>query len=295
MKIQSLSIVVPNKKCLNKCKFCVSRMHESDQYENMLHDQNLYWDLYEKDYVNRLAFARENHCNTVMLTGDSEPQQNRNFLKMFGSLNRSLPDPFRWIEMQTTGAMIDNAYLYFLRHHVGVSTISLSVSSFNNKMNQKYNGTPDKFRVDIEELCRAIKKYRFNLRLSVNLTNLFDDFPISALFDFCKKIYNADQVTFRVLYESEDTVDNKEINEWIREHRAKEETVDGIREYIKKEGRILERLEFGAWKVSVSGMGTVIDEDCMSTAGDKQALKYLILRPDCKLYTKWDDPASLLF
>ena len=27
----------------------------------------------------------------------------------------------------------------------------------------------------------------------------------------------------------------------------------------------------------------------------KREYKYLILRPNCKLYSQWDDPASLIF
>lgn len=27
----------------------------------------------------------------------------------------------------------------------------------------------------------------------------------------------------------------------------------------------------------------------------KEELKYVILRPDCKLYSKWDDKGSLIF
>lgn len=69
MRIQSLSIVVPNKRCVNSCDFCVSRMHGED-YPNML-DENLpFYDLYKRDYVRRLEFARDNGCNTVMLTGE---------------------------------------------------------------------------------------------------------------------------------------------------------------------------------------------------------------------------------
>jgi len=41
-------------------------------------------------------------------------------------------------------------------------------------------------------------------------------------------------------------------------------------------------------------MSVVVDDDCMSTA-DKEDIKYLILRENCKLYTKWDDGGSLLF
>ena len=36
MKVQSLSIVVPNKECMNKCPFCVARMVNSNIYENKM-------------------------------------------------------------------------------------------------------------------------------------------------------------------------------------------------------------------------------------------------------------------
>lgn len=35
--------------------------------------------------------------------------------------------------------------------------------------------------------------------------------------------------------------------------------------------------------------------DCTKTGDIEENYKYLILRPDCKLYSAWDDPASLIF
>ena len=134
MKIQSLSVVVPNKGCINNCAFCVSKMH-GDTCKNQMDDNLPFFDLYLRDYIKRLEFARHNGCNTVMLTGNSEPQQNRKFLTYFGMLMQMMRDPFQWIEMQTTGTLIDQNYLRFLRNHVGVNLISLSVSSLDNAMN----------------------------------------------------------------------------------------------------------------------------------------------------------------
>lgn len=50
----------------------------------------------------------------------------------------------------------------------------------------------------------------------------------------------------------------------------------------------------------------LIDDDCMAKNGERrvfgeppmsrdESYKYLILRPDCKLYSQWDDKASLIF
>ena len=35
--------------------------------------------------------------------------------------------------------------------------------------------------------------------------------------------------------------------------------------------------------------------DCTAEENTEENYKYLILRPDCKLYSAWDDPASLIF
>lgn len=130
MKIQSLSVVVPNPACINSCPFCVSRMNADTTYKNQMNDNLPFFDLYLKDYIKRLEFARDNGCNTVMLTGNTEPQQNRKFLTYFGMFMQLMKNPFHWIEMQTTGVLLDQNYLRFLRNHVGVNLISLSLAQF---------------------------------------------------------------------------------------------------------------------------------------------------------------------
>lgn len=289
MKIQSLSVVVPAGRCINNCKFCVAQMVE-EPYLDQLDSNKPFYDLYQRDFLRRLDFARDNGCNTVMLTGNAEPQQNRPFLEKFGTLNAQLERPFRWIEMQTTGVLLDDGYLRFLRNHVGISTISVSICSFDSVCNAGICGM--KIPVELERLCGEIKRYDFNLRLSVNLTDEFDAMTPEEIFRACREVFHADQVTFRVLYSSsEDTSQDR----WIAAHGAKAETVDAIRQYIHDHGGKLERLEYGAMKYSVHGMSTVLDDDCMSKADGKDEYKYLILRPNCKLYSKWDDPASLIF
>lgn len=291
MKIQSLSIVVPSPRCINDCKFCVSKMHDANEYDDMISGRNLYFDLYMKDYIERMQFARDNGCNTVMLTGDCEPQQNWKFLQLFGIFNQMLPSPFKNIEMQTTGVLLDDSYLYFLRHHVRVKTISLSVSHmFNNEINADINGTDKAKMVDIKNLCERIKKYKFNLRMSLNMTSWYNDNKSEEFFSYANSL-GADQITFRVLYESDqDTPQDK----WIAEHKYNDENVLDLNAYIKEQGRLMEITEFGHHRYTVHDLSTIVDDDCMSEQ-PKDSLKYLILRPDCKLYSKWDEKSSLIF
>ncbi len=289
MKIQSLSVVVPNKACINDCAFCVSKMHNED-YPNKMDCNKPAFDLHLKDYMRRLEFARDNGCNTVMLTGTSEPQQNRTFLTFFGLFMKLMEKPFRTIEMQTTGVLLDDEYLRFLREHVGVNTISLSLSSLDVEANAKYNGTPTKQRVVISSLCKKIKEHEFTLRLSLNLTDEFAGLPPKQIFKVARDL-GADQVTFRVLFKSDN---NTPQDKWIEEHACTSETMQNLRTYILEHGKGLEILEFGAIRYSVDGLSVVIDGDCMSKK-DIDRLKYLILRQDCKLYSRWDDAASLVF
>ena len=292
MKIQSLSVVVPSKGCVNDCRACVSKMHESD-YENMITGRNLYYTLYKEQYLSRMQYARDNGCNTVMLTGVCEPLQNWDFLREFGNYNQMIQDPFRTIEIQTVGNLLTDDWLFFLRHHVKVSTISLSIwdpwySTNNQEIIQCKEG------VFLEDLCERIKKYRFNLRISLNMSDyiLNKQHSVRDILVRCK-ILGADQVTFRKLYYSEGSKMTEEA-QWVQQHEISGKQWDEVNNAVIEHGKFLDELEYGRMKYNVQDMSVVIDDDCMSKNGGPVA-KYLILRPDCKLYSKWDTKASLIF
>ena len=163
MNIQSISVCVPAKRCINDCKFCCSKMHAAD-YEDRFTKLNTYDD-YIKDMRKRLEYARQNGCNTCMLTGNNEPQQNKEFLRIFAEINRSLSAPFLNIEMQTSGAYIDDGMLNFLKNTVGVTTIAISVACISNpEKNIELIQTPDK-NLNISKLAESIKAKNMNLRI----------------------------------------------------------------------------------------------------------------------------------
>jgi len=123
------------------------------------------------------------------------------------------------------------------------------------------------------------------------MTYLYDAKSTDGVFNRAQGL-GADQLTFRKLYMS-----GKETPQdtWIREHSVRESFWSGLSAWVQTNGRRLERLPYGALRYSVSGISTVIDDDCMSTAEGKEEIKYLILRQNCRLYTRWDDKGSLLF
>jgi len=316
MKIQSLSIVVPTKnKCVNACKFCVSRTHTNpycdkispivksfktkkikyvdgyNQLESNLVAEELFkeYSIEYKDYFNRLQFARDNGCNVIVLTGTGEPIQNPNFLDFFSKINETLTIPFKSIEMQTTGVLLNEENIKHLRE-IGITTISFSISNiFDNERNLELIDCNKKLKFDIFETIKLVKKYDFNLRLSLNLVNDYDAYSVEEVIKRCEEL-GADQVTFRKLYKSEL---NNEIDKWIEEN-ASDTFYYEVEEYVRKRGKLLGVLPFGASMYNVNEMSMVIDDDCMSEE-PKDTYKYLILRENAKLYSRWETKSSLVF
>lgn len=294
MKIQSLSVVVPNKSCINHCASCPSRMHDNG-YPVCLDKNRPDFDLYLDDYMKRLEYARDNGCDALMLTGTSEPQQNREFLTWFGMMMRMMANPFKNIEMQCTGALLDDNYITFLRRHVGVTLMALSLFSLDCKENRDIINPPKNIGINARMAAKKIKASDMSLRICLNLTKHFNRFRESPqdLFKILKEDYKADQVTFRVLYASDN--DGPE-DVWVRENRAGAQTLQAFISYIGKNGACLGQLPYGAYRYAVNGMSVVIDNDCMGKRPmDAGSYKYLILQPDCRLYSSWDDHGSLVF
>lgn len=290
MEVQSLSIQVPGG-CPNMCKFCVSQMRDKKSpYRNLIENDFGYLENHYNQYLRRLAFARDNGCNTAILTGEGEPVINTRFLESFSLMNRGLSNPFKWIEIQTSGVTLDVNKLNYLRDHVGISTIALSLSSLSSDVNAEINCFHNNHRFNINELCGKITEAGFNLRLCLNMNDWFHRLSPSSLFDEIS-LLGANQVTFRKLFLS-GLPSAKQQDMWIEEHQYMQFLI--LNKYIEDNGRPLEILPFGAMRYSVNGISTVIDYDCMSTE-TKPVIRYLILRPNCRLYTKWDDSGSLLF
>ena len=203
-------------------------MHRED-YKNQIELNHRFRDLYKKDFMKRLEFARDNGCNTIVLTGNGEPLCNHRFLEFFSEWNNQLRSSFKWIELQTSGVMLDDEKLRWLRNDIGVSTISLSLSDvFVSQKNYEYNGTPQNLQRDnfINHTCSEIKRYDFNLRLSLNMTDSYNKQSIDEIFKKCKEL-GANQITFRELYES--PISETPENKWIRKHKIADKKLFAIK------------------------------------------------------------------
>lgn len=286
MTVQSLSIAVPLRGCVNDCPFCVSKMHGHD-YPDYITKGGTGAVL---DYVDRLLYARQAGCRSLILTGTGEPLQNTAFLSRFGEWNFGLGnDRFVDIALQSTGVLLDNG-AYRLLRNTGVKTIALSVCDpWSSENNARLTGMRPKTVVDVEATCQQIVENGFLLRLCLNLTDVFDDRTPVDVFARAKAL-GASHVTLRWLYESGE---DRAVDAWTRSNRCSEEAYSALVEYVGN-GRPLERFPTGEIRYSVGGLSTIADADCMAR-GLTDAIRYLILRPDCRLYTRWDEPGSVLF
>lgn len=293
MKIQSASIDIPGG-CPNDCKYCISSMTSNKEFnKNIIGCDDRVFAARQLD--DRLQFLRDVGVTSLVLTGaKSEPISNKEILEIFDGANRRLKSPFVNIDVQTSGAGLTDNKLNYLED-IGVKTISLSISSFDSDLNAEINRTRlRKNKVDIEKICKNIKEHGFNLRLSLNLNieGFREADNIKELFNQAVRL-DADQITFRKLYYPKNAKDSDQAK-WIESNKLPDSFWAKLKGYVENEGRPLNRLEFGAVKYSIHGMSTVIDDDCMAK-NNIEAIKYAILRRNLKLYSEWDDPASLIF
>lgn len=297
MKIQSISIVVPTKRCVNNCPFCVSRMHDNEYVNNFDYSA----------YKKRIKYAVMNGVTTLIITGTGEAMQNKTFLEKLSEVLESQGHPFPNVELQTTGVFLNQFETYIdedsgepinvyknitLLKSLGVNTVSLSVSDiFNNENNLKIIGTPEKLNFNLSSVITLLKERNFNIRLSLNLLNVYNPTSPDTIIRKCKDL-GADQVTFRKMYSNENLITSED--KWVDRYKLKDVKIAEINDFVSSHGEKLYKLPFGADVYSLNGLSIAVDNDCMSK-NDTDSLKYVILRENGKLYCRWDDEGSLIF
>jgi len=289
MNIQSLSIMVPcGGHCMNNCKFCVSRMRDDESIfgKEIISATNI-----PQSYIDRIKYVRDAGCDNMIITGTTEPQQNMSFISKLMYINwHQLLKPFYNIAIQTTGANMVEQDIENLSAW-GISTLALSVASFNYKHNWDIIQTPEAARkMNVDDLIIAAKRYGMNVRVCLNLTDEFNDCTPFDFFNWANN-RNVDQLTFRKIYRSGK---NTEQDKWIIQHNYSNESYTKIIKFIKEMGTPIRILPFGATLYDCMGIGVVVDEDCMAKK-NLEDMRYAILRPNNHLYSSWDLKGSLIY
>lgn len=270
--IRSISIVVPTNGCVNKCRFCVSRMHQ-ETYDDMTDNPE-----FEQMYFEKLKLCKDRGAKFAIITGTAEPLQNKKFLEMIGRLNQKLGFE---LELQTSGVLLNETNLNFLKEKVGLNLISLSISGLmEDNLQTYYTRMHRNLQFNLKEVCHNIKEKGFLLRISLNLVDAYEKYTIDEIFERLSDIH-ADQAIFRILWRSGK---GDEIDDWIKNHSVSKNFINRLVEYVQKEGEMVGKLPD---RYMIKGVSVVVDDDCMGRK-PMQQFRYLILRSDCNLYTKWD-------
>jgi len=290
MNIQSLSIMVPcGGNCMNNCKFCVSRMRDD---ESIFGPETVSTTNIPQSYIDRIKYVRDAGCDNMIITGTTEPQQNRPFINALLNINSKLDRPFYNIAIQTTGAGMDEKDIESLALN-GINILALSVASFNMERNWDIIQTPKAARkLSIEQLIGVAKASNMNVRVCLNLTDEFNPYSPKYIFQWANE-RNVDQLTFRKIYRSGR---NTEQDKWIIQHSYSNESYTKIINFIKEMGTPIRILPFGATLYDCMDIGVVVDEDCMAK-NNLNEMRYAILRPNNggKLYSAWDLKGSLIY
>lgn len=287
MNIQSLSIVVPTGHCWNHCPYCVSRTHCEDYGD---FSKRLVDDIITPNYMNRIKFVRDQGCNTMMITGTAEPQQNLPFVHRLLYLNIHLPQPFYNVEFQTTGSGMTKGDIEDLAS-LDVTTLALSISSFDAERNAEIVHMPKNKKNSYYDLIKWAHEANMNVRACLNLTDAFNPYQPEQYTKWARS-YGIEQLTFRKMYYLNIPFCDEQT--WTANHRLDDKKFYQIKAFIERAGKQVAILPYGFRQYDVQGVSVVIDDDCMSKDNIAN-FKYAILRPNGKLYSQWDLKGSLIF
>jgi hypothetical protein len=166
-------------------------------------------------------------------------------------------------------------------YELGIRVISLSLPALEKQAIIEIMNVPEKYDYDPIALAALIRRKGFVLRLSIVLTDWFDNFTLEEILDQLEHVWKPDQVSFKKIYGA-DRVASEKYDEFAKEFKSNSEHTR------------LELLSLGVWKYDARGMGIVWNDDCM-VSKDRETPRYLILQPDGRLYTRWDSKASIIF
>jgi molybdenum cofactor biosynthesis enzyme MoaA len=271
--IGSLQITVPAG-CMNDCGFCVYRQHAT-KYKTDWKSDHERW---HREVRRRLRYAAD-RVEAVMITSHGEPTVNMAYIEDVMAILNKIAPWLAQVEIQTSGVGLTEEKLDRL-YELGLRVISLSIPALEKYSIIELMRAPRKFNYDPIALSEKIRSKGFTLRLSIAMTNWFDEFTLDEILNQLKSIWKPDQVSFKKLFGADD-LSSKRYDDFAQEFKS--------REYTR-----LELLPLGVWKYEAYGIGIVWNDDCM-VSGAQETPRYLILQPDGRLYTRWDMKASVIF
>ncbi len=236
--MKSLQILTPARKCMFNCPFCISKSHEhNNSFTNNYKDN---YDLWKNNLIQILN--QYNDLKNIVITGTNEPMQNPECVQDIIDLVRTYRSDIN-VELQTRYYKKMDLY-----DQLDVVAYSISDFSFLEKI----------------KISNVINRY---------VIILTDSFNNKSLIDIINKIpNNVSQLTFKYLHDSEGM--NKELDNWITNHRVNTQTTISLINEIQKYNGIL---------------SVRYDGNCMDATD-----RYMIFREDGNLYDDWNSKECIM-
>jgi hypothetical protein len=218
--------------------------------------------------------------NSVLITTKGEPLNRLEYVKNVAEYFKAFP-----LEIQTNGDMLIGMGVLEMLYYSGVNTIAISVDSMERIKT-------------LEPVYSMIAGYGFNLRLTIVISDLWEEKEIRPLLDYCV-LNGIRQLTFRLVtiplfYRMDER--SQAIVKWVEENtkKSQKEFFESINMFANSENLVRE-LTFGPKVYSAMGISITTIPYCIQEHDNTQDIRSLIYHQDGHMYTSWDKPASILF
>lgn len=279
----SLQLLIPSI-CLNNCIYCISKLNNTQkQYTNLLKN----W--FENTEINNLYLMKmkkslDEWYNSIIITSDWEPILNVWFLKFLWNLISQNNIVVNNLEIQTSWVWMKDYHIKLLKN-IWVTLVSLSLSNiFDNEINGFYNQTRQWLTLDIDKICADLVSNWFKLRLSLNMTNSYNQISPKQIIERAK-LLGCNELTFRRLYPwSKENSGYQNIIENSMADEKQNEILNYLEDNCEKKVKLgeLEKIYYLSW------ISVMYITDCMG----QNSYRYRILKPNCRLYKSWEEDAK---
>jgi len=291
MHIQTFSVLAGSEACNARCPFCVSRMTPSGGMTPRPVEPN--WRNFEK----ACRLAERSGVTTVLITGKGEPTLFPKGITAF--LERLEPHRFPFIELQTNGIAISEGRISepVLKrwYDLGLTTVMISVAGIDPDRNRAIYVPHQPRYPDLAALIGRLHGFGFSVRLC--LVGIRDgvDTPerLDGVMAFARE-HTVEQVTWRAVTAPDpDTVQDREVFDWIRDHAVPPERDEALRGHVESVGKKVMSLVHGAAVYDYRGQNLCLST-CLTIRPDEEDIRQLIFFPDGHLRYDWQYAGAIL-
>ncbi|MBI5209958.1 MAG: radical SAM protein [Elusimicrobia bacterium] len=291
MRIQTMSVIVGDRRCNARCPYCISRMTPSCGVAGASPDAGrVDW----RNFDVACRFAQACGVTTVLLTGKGEPTLQP---ALVTAHCRRLAKRFPFVELQTNGHRLqhDRQADGFLRdwHRLGLTTVCVSLAHHDAARNAEvFRGGPGAW-IDPGRLVARLHARRLTVRLTVMLLKGYIDSPeaVDSLIGFCRRA-GVEQLTVRPI--ERPAGPDSGTAAWVARHRPDRARLAAIHRHLERAGTRLMELAHGAVVYDVGGQNVCLSNCLTRDPKDPENLRQIIFYPDGRLRYDWQYAGAII-